>query len=104
MTVRFRCSNGHKLKADGKHGGQAGVCPKCGDHVVVPRTDPATTDTGIVRAIGEFVPNPRYERSSPRGPGYRNCPRCRTRLFATVHICTQCHLYLPEADAAEQKS
>ena len=73
--IRFSCTHCHaSIKAAAQLSGRAGGCPRCGNHIVVPRRIPE--DAGSVLVLMEAenrftlaVPRPlRYSRTSMAMP------------------------------------
>jgi hypothetical protein len=99
MLIRFRCPNGHKLRANAEMAGKTAACGKCGSRVSVPTpASQKVTDTSILRILGDVIPKADGAAVEPRETAQRmerDCPRCRISFSATLRICPRCKVYLP---------
>ena len=67
--MRFRCSNGHKIRASVRRAGKTISCPACGVPVVVGGADDdkVLTESGVCRILTE-IPDIDTAQISPRLP------------------------------------
>ena len=101
-TIRFRCANGHKLKANQDMAGRKGRCPKCQTRFRVPRAQKKVrSDSSIADFLGyaQLPPlEPVDEVAEEVEQAGRLCPQCGSDLDEQAHFCTHCHTYvLPES-------
>ncbi|MFN3192264.1 MAG: hypothetical protein ACE361_17265 [Aureliella sp.] len=98
MTIHFNCENGHRIRADEKHAGQQGNCPRCRVPIQVPsppadqKRPRSITESGVMRVLGDadLAPSKGVATESAK----RCCPRCRKPLSAEATLCKHCHLYV----------
>ena len=100
-TIRFRCANGHKLKANQDMAGRKGRCPKCQVRFRVPRAvKKVMSDSSIAELLGDahLPPIAEVPVADEVEQAGRLCPQCGSDLDENAHFCTNCHTYvLPES-------
>ena len=120
-SIRFRCGNGHKIKASVRLEGRVVNCPSCRAKTLVPLTyePPASlSESGAVRLLNEceeefaarnpiqpvFAPaDPRQSDSvtslrvatfPPASTNLKKCPRCKTLINSRLLTCSNCSVLL----------
>ncbi|MEW4490065.1 hypothetical protein AB1L42_18420 [Thalassoglobus sp. JC818] len=103
---RFRCKNGHNLRASHQKSGLVINCPACGIPVRVPRPQQKSmSETGALRLLNELeleTPETKSEpvrstppmATKPENPAERPCPRCSHPVTKQFRVCPSCQLIL----------
>ena len=98
LSIQFNCENGHRIRAELKHAGQHGICPRCRVPIQVPllpankKRSPAITESGVMRVLSDA--DLAAPKSEPLESPKRSCPRCKKPLSTEVTLCRHCKLYV----------
>ena len=107
--IAVKCSECRtRMLATEQQVGQTLICPDCGCATVVPPPGPEAAEVELTEDVYDLIPDGNYPAagSEANRPHYAvHCPRCHTRLLATVGqvgqtmTCPDCQLEFPIPEA-----
>jgi len=97
MSIAITCRCKTRLQVEEDMAGRLVRCPKCGENLMVPRPEPASTTSEGEDDEYSLAPVPELPPQKP------SCPACNAELPAGAILCVQCgyHLVLKKHLGAE---